>query len=104
MSGVCLYLRCSEGYFRTMKAVYDPEMDEDFLAVLAEIEQTIRTQLFEGATAGAFNATIVSRVLGLTDKKDISSSDGSMTPKETNVIVRDQKTADNVNKLIDGDY
>ena len=37
-------------------------------------------QKFMGAAADLLNANIISRDLGLADKKDHTSSDGSMTP------------------------
>jgi hypothetical protein len=44
---------------------------EDFIPVITRIEQIIFTQKFEGAAVGAFNANIIARDLGLTDKKEL---------------------------------
>lgn len=70
LSGLCLYLGCSQNYFRQFKSS-PPENAEDFLTVISRIEQIIETQQFEGATVGAFNANIISRKLGLVDKTAI---------------------------------
>jgi hypothetical protein len=40
-------------------------------------------QKFAGAAAGIFNASIISRELGLADVTDHRSTDGTMTPKPT---------------------
>jgi len=44
---------------------------QDFSDVITRIEQIIYTQKIEGASTGAFNANIVARELGLTDKKEL---------------------------------
>ncbi|MBA9076087.1 DNA-packaging protein [Rufibacter quisquiliarum] len=81
MSGLCLFLDCSESYFRVFKSNPPKKASEDFLTVITRIEQTIYTQKFEGAVVGAFNANIISRDLGLVDKKEVS--DPSATPDLT---------------------
>ena len=35
------------------------------------MEETIETQQFEGACVGAFNANIIARKLGLSDKQEV---------------------------------
>ena len=60
---------------------YRANKSEDFSRVCQAAEQTIREQKFMGAAAGFFNHAIIARDLGLVDKKDLTSSDGSMTPK-----------------------
>ncbi len=54
---------------------------DNFSEVCLRMEQIIRQQKFEGASADLLNASIIARDLGLADKKDHSSSDGTMTPK-----------------------
>lgn len=41
------------------------------MEVTTYVEEIIRTQKFEGAAVGAFNANIIARDLGLSDKKEI---------------------------------
>jgi hypothetical protein len=72
LTGLCLFLKCSSGYFRVFKSNLKDE-DKDFLTVINAIEETIYTQKFEGAAVGAFNANIIARDLGLTDKTDITT-------------------------------
>lgn len=71
LTGLCLYLDCNTAYFRTFKNQL-PEGEQDFNTVITRIEETIYTQKLEGAIVGAFNANIISRDLGLADKKDIT--------------------------------
>ena len=70
LSGLCFYLRCNEGYFRTFKAQL-PDNEEDFNTVISEIEAVIFRQKFEGAAADLLNANIISRDLGLMDKQSV---------------------------------
>ncbi|WP_461490202.1 DNA-packaging protein [Pontibacter sp. HJ8] len=73
LSGLCLYLDCSQSYFREFKS-NPPQGSEDFLTVITRIEEIIYTQKFEGAAVGVFNANIIARDLGLADKKEINGS------------------------------
>lgn len=74
---------------------------EDFITVVSRVEYIIWTQKFSYAAAGFFNPNIIARDLGLTDKKDLTSSDGTMATKPT-IVVSDEKTAEELKKLIDG--
>lgn len=69
LHGICLYLGCSTSYFRTFKSTLK-EVDKDFLTVITRIEETVYQQKFEGAASEMFNANIIARDLGLTDKKE----------------------------------
>jgi len=53
----------------------------DLIPIIAWAESVIYRQKFEGASADMLNPNIIARDLGLADKKDLSSSDGSMSPK-----------------------
>ncbi|NCB73003.1 MAG: hypothetical protein EOM45_14620, partial [Clostridia bacterium] len=46
---------------------------KDYSEVITRIRQIIETNQIEGAMVGAYNANIVSRINGLTDKMDIES-------------------------------
>lgn len=45
--------------------------EEDFLAVIEEVENIIYTQKFEGAAVGVFNSNIIVRDLGLKDSQNV---------------------------------
>ena len=61
-----LYCDANEAYWRQFKA----KNHRDFSTVISRIESVIETQQFEGAVVGAFNANIIARKLGLSDKQD----------------------------------
>ena len=95
ISGLCIFLDIEERTFRN----YCNEKDyKDFFPVSTRIVAIIRTQKFEGAAAGLFNANIIARDIGLSEKNDHTSSDGSMSPKPT-VIVKTQELGDEIDKL-----
>jgi hypothetical protein len=70
MQGLCRYLDCNTEYFRQFKSKLD-EDPQGFSRVITRIEETIYEQKFTGAAAGFLNANIISRDLGLIDKKDV---------------------------------
>lgn len=84
MEGLCRYLDCSTGYFRTFKLT----ASEDFLAVITRIEETIYDQKFTGAAAGFLNANIISRDLGLADKRQL---DATVSEKKEVFKIGDQE-------------
>jgi hypothetical protein len=67
----------------------DYSRKEDFSQVVTRIKQTIRQQKFTGAAAELLNPNIIARDLGLSDKKDHTSSDGSMTPTKIERVIVD---------------
>lgn len=66
---LCFYLNCNEAYFRTFKSQL-PEGEKDFNTVIHDIEQTIYSQKFQGASGNLLNANIIARDLGLIDKSE----------------------------------
>lgn len=87
IQGLCLYLRCNVQYFNDFerKVIGDSEevSDKDFSAAITRIKEIIYTQKYTGAAAGFLNPNLISRDLGLADRKDITS-DGQ--PISTPVI------------------
>lgn len=71
LGGLCLFLDCSESYFRSFKSA-ERINKKDFVTVIEKIENTIYYQKFSGAAADLLNANIISRDLGLADKKDVA--------------------------------
>lgn len=53
---------------------------EDFITVCTRVEDIIYTQKFEGAVVGAYNANIIARDLGLTDKQDVTTAGEKIGP------------------------
>lgn len=68
LSGLCIYLNASESYWKSFRKT--DGLSEDFLSIISRTEEIIRTQKFEGAAVGAFNANIIARDLGLVDKTE----------------------------------
>lgn len=75
ISGLCLFLDIDRSTWTDWKTV------DDFSAIVRKAEEVIYSQKFAGAAADLLNANIIARDLGLADKKDHQSSDGSMSPK-----------------------
>jgi hypothetical protein len=59
---------------------YEYANQDGFTDICASIESVMFDQKFVGASSGLLNHSIIARELGLADKKDHTSSDGSMTP------------------------
>lgn len=95
ISGLCLYLDCNTQYFSQFKKnLTESDIDKDFSLVITRIEDIIYTQKFEGAAVGAFNANIIARDLGLSDRQETNNK------TELNITVQDEYTKDELNKLI----
>lgn len=71
ISGLCIYLGIS---LKTWKAYCKRE---DFIHITTYAEEVIYTQKFEGAAVGAFNANIIARDLGLSEKAELTGKNGS---------------------------
>lgn len=87
LKGLCLYLGVSDKYFIQFKREQvDKPSARGFLTVISQIEDTIYNQKFDGATAGIFNARIISRDLGLIEKTQseatVTQVNITPTPKE----------------------
>jgi len=73
LTGLCIFLNVNTRYFLDFKDSIEGKKEkryQDFSQVIMRIEEIIRTQKYEGAAVGAFNANIISRDLGLIDKID----------------------------------
>ena len=79
--GLCMYLNINEKYFNqfedSIKDKKDP-VSLDFSAVLYYIRQAIYQSQLEGGVLGTFNPMLVSRLLGLKDRQDITTNDNEL--------------------------
>ena len=75
-SGLCAFLGISHDTWQRYR------VREDFHEVVALIDQAIYEQKFTGAAAGIFNASLISRDLGLAEKttSEISGPNGGAIP------------------------
>jgi hypothetical protein len=64
ISGLCIFLDIARKSWDEYRA------RQDFLPVVTQVEEIIRTQKFEGASADLLNANIIARDLGLADKHE----------------------------------
>ncbi len=76
--GLATFLGVTEQTLLNWKAY--PHLTE----VMEFIEQIIYTQKFEGAAANLLNGNIISRELGLADKREVTGKDGGPLELETN--------------------
>lgn len=73
LEGLCNFLDISMDTFKNYAK------REGFLVVTTRARQIIDAQQFEGAASGVFNANIISRKLGLSDKQDVTSDGEKIT-------------------------
>ncbi|TQE99543.1 MAG: hypothetical protein FKY71_08170 [Spiribacter salinus] len=64
------------------KLYYFKEKGGEWQEAVELVDQIIHNQKFEHAAANMLNASIVSRDLGLADKVDNTSTDGTMSPQK----------------------
>lgn len=81
IGGLCIFL---DVQVTTFDNYCDKENDsyKAFLGVTGQIKEIIRTQKFEGASAGFLNANIIARDLGLTDKQEVTAKVITVTVDE----------------------
>lgn len=70
--GVAMYCHCDVKTLRNYGK--EDEKNKDFLPIITRIREVVYRQKFEGAAAGFFNSNIIARDLGLSDKKDVTTS------------------------------
>ena len=75
IAGLCLFLDVSRDTWSDWKS-----NRTDLSDIISRAEAVIYQQKFSGAAADLLNASIIARELGLADKQDLTSSDGSMSP------------------------
>lgn len=92
LKGLATFLGVTEGTFRLWKNGSNEELAE----VMEFIDQIIFTQKFEGAAANLLNGNIISRDLGLAEKRELTGKDGGpIETKETSArdILADRLSA-----------
>lgn len=75
LTGLYLFLDTNAETWRNYRS------RKDFIEVVSRIEDVIYTQKLEGATVGTYNSSIVSRDLGLADKREVSGTKIVVKPK-----------------------
>lgn len=70
ISGLCIFLDIGR------RSWDEYRKREDYLPVCEAVEEVIRTQKFEGASADLLNHAIIARDLGLADKSEVTGANG----------------------------
>jgi hypothetical protein len=81
ISGLCIFLDI------TLQNWTEYREREGFSDITTRADEIIRTQKFEGASAGLLNPSIIARDLGLADKQD-QTIQGNVTHKIERTVVR----------------
>lgn len=72
--GLCIFLGV------TVSTWHNYKKNTEYLEVIEAIEDIMFEQKFAGAAVGLFNANIIARDLGLTDKQEIKMDNAQVTP------------------------
>jgi hypothetical protein len=96
ITGLLIYIDASESFWKDFRKA----SHEDFSSIISTIEKIIFTQKFEGAAIGAFNGNLISRELGLADKKELTGKDGERLIPETQIPNFDHLTIDQIESLL----
>jgi hypothetical protein len=70
LSALCIFLDI------TLKTWHNYKNNEDFLHIVNQVEEIVRTQKFQGAAADLLNPNIIARDLGLADKSELTGKGG----------------------------
>jgi len=99
LTGLCIFLDVNTQYFDDFKKSETYKNNKDFSLVITRVEEIIDTHQFEGAVVGAFNANIIARKLGLTDKSEIDHSNKDGTMQQKTIIVTNEESKKIIEKF-----
>lgn len=74
ISGLCVFLNISR------ETWYNYKKNAEYFDIVKSIDDVMFEQKFAGAAVGLFNANIIARDLGLTDKQEIKMDNAQVTP------------------------
>lgn len=89
IEGLCVYLGIN------MQTFSNYGDRQDFLGVVTHIREIIRQNQLEGAMVEAYSPNIVARLLGLSEKTELTGKDGG----DLVINVRSEESKDALNKL-----
>ena len=85
LSGLCIFLDIDSRTWNNYRNSCDYK---DFFPIITHIENIIYTNKFEGAANGTFNANLITRDLGITEKTDLTSNGESIAaPKQLELVI-----------------
>lgn len=84
IEGLTIFLGVNNKYFYDFKEGLKKgnPIDDQFSHIISTVEQIIFKQQYEGATSGMYNANIIARRLGLSDKKEITVAEQPLFPDD----------------------
>lgn len=88
--GLYMYLGCGKNYFENFKKS-ERAKKQDFKGIISQIEKAIYNQKFSGAASGLFNANIIARDLGLSEKTHVENTGTQKVVLERRVVKRQEK-------------
>lgn len=100
------FCNVSHAYFRNFAATLRAKgesasaQDREYLAVIDMIKEKVESQQLSGSMTGHFNANIVSRLLGLIEKKDVTSGDQPLQAPQIVVQASGPSLANSEDKVI----
>ena len=97
IEGLCLYLGIDQS---TFWRYCNDENYKEYFKVANNIKTMIENQQLDGAMVNTFNANIVARKLGLSDKKELTGKDGG--PVETKATMTLDEASAAYLKLLNG--
>ena len=74
VSGLCIFLNIDRTTW------YNYKKNPEYFNITTAIDETMFEQKFAGAAVGLFNANIIARDLGLTDKQEVKMDNAQVTP------------------------
>ncbi len=94
LEACCLFLGVNSAYLRQFRAAIKKREEEDkvdpldpgFSTVISWIEDVIWVQQYEGASSGFFNANIISRRLGLSEKIETKNESVSVDKIQIEIV------------------
>jgi hypothetical protein len=95
IEGMCIFLDIGTQTWRDYRA------KEGFSEVVKKVDDIIRTQKFQGASADLLNANIIARDLGLADKSELSGKDGGPIQTEDLTLLTPEERAVRLAALLD---
>ncbi|MEY9631298.1 DNA-packaging protein [Sinorhizobium fredii] len=84
ISGLCIFLGIGRRSWDEYRA------REGFSPVCEAVEEIIRTQKFEGASADLLNHSIIARDLGLAEKSELTGKDGGAIQLEDKALSKNE--------------
>lgn len=100
VEGLAVHLGISPRTWRAWSEEGSRDFREDLAPVIEEVEAAMYSHNFDGASAGLFNAGIIARKLGLSDKQELTGKDGG--PVQTEEVSARERLAGKLARIAAG--